>query len=762
MESILKQLLTPMNIGFGALMLGLFLYSLIKITIKPKEITTIPNLIASLGIIGTFAGIFGGLLDFNTEQLDDSIPKLLDGMKTAFATSLLGLTLSNILKSLQSSRVKSVVKKSGKDVGDVSLEKIASLMFDIKETIVNSNSELVSSIKDIKENTIKVSEQNQIAMKSLVEELVGNKEESLVGQMKKLRESLVKAQDEAQERLSSGLEKMGTQLDNLVKTNNSISSEIERGNNVLIDEFRIFAKNMAENNMKAFTEAIQECIKDLNNQLQEQFGENFKHLNLAVEKLLEWQVHYKETIEKTTANQIELYNGMNMAKDLVIEINERSKAIVEIANKLGDKIITFDTQQQTLNSSIEVLNKISQEAKELIPNMDVYINEFKNKIIETTDETQKLTTELKDQMLESTKTLEIYIKENDEKLSTHIAEKTEEISKYVGDTTLEAQKLTAELNVQILESTKNVETYMKENDEKLSTHIAEKTEEISKYIGDTSLEAQKLTIELKNQVLESTKNIETYISEVDSKLLDHTVLATQKITDHVVTTTEKSIIEVNKSSQNVLEKINIVNQEAIKNISKLSDHFEEQSSMSISYINGIQNNMKSAAETLLETLNRVSTNTSKNIDENNSQIISVRNAIKELTQVSTENIKNQQNEIIVALKDLTEGIEATSKLNVKAMEDQISSIEKAVVKFENEGFTLTKKISDNIQVMVENNNSNLQTSIHNLNESLGVTLNTSLQSLGEQLAAVSEKFVSDYTPLTIELQKVVNLAKRVG
>lgn len=660
MENILKQLLTPMNIGFGASMLLLFLYSVIRIKLKPKEVTTIPNLIASLGIIGTFAGIFAGLLNFDTAKLDDSIPKLLDGMKTAFVTSLIGLILSNILKSFQSTRIKSVIKKSGKDTGDVSLEKIATLMFDIKETIVNSNLELVSSIRDIKENTMKVSEENQIAMKSLVEELVGNKEESLVGQMKKLRESLVKAQDEAQQRLNSGLEKMGIQLDNLVKTNNAISTEIERGNNVLIDEFRVFAKNMAENNMKAFTEAIQECIKDLNNQLQEQFGENFKHLNLAVEKLLEWQIHYKETIEKTTENQIEIYNGMGVAKELVIEINERSKSIVEVANKLGDKIITFDTQQQTLNSSIEVLNKISQEAKNLIPNMDIYINEFKNKIIETTDETQKL------------------------------------------------------------------------------------------------------TIELKDQVLESTKNIEAYISEVDSKLLDHTILATEKITDHVVSTTEKSIVEVNKSSQNILEKINVVNQEAIKNISKLSDHFEEQSSMSISYINGIQNTMKSVAETLLETLNKVSVNTSKNIDENNTQIISLRNTIKELTQASTDNIKNQQNEIILALNDLTAGIKSTSEINVKAMEDQISSIEKAIVKFENEGFTLTKKISDNIQVMVENNNSNLQTSIHNLNESLGVTLNTSLQSLGEQLAAVSEKFVSDYTPLTIELQKVVNLAKRVG
>ena len=642
MQNILQQLLTPMNIFFGLFMLGLFFYSCVKIFLKPKESTTIPNLIAAIGIIGTFAGIFMGLLDFDTTKLDDSIPKLLDGMKTAFATSLIGLVFSNILKCIQSRNIKREAKKLEKDNGDVSLEKIASLMFDIKETIVNSNLELVSSIRDIKENTIKVSEENRVAMKSLVEELVGDKEESLVGQMKSLRESLVKAQEQAQERLNSGLEKMGTQLDNLVQTNNAISNEIERGNNVLIDEFRIFAKNMAENNMKAFTEAIQECVRDLNNQLQEQFGENFKHLNLAVEKLLEWQIHYKETIENTNRNQEEIYTGMKMAKDLVIEINNRSQSIVEVANKLGDKIITFDTQQQNLNNSIEVLNKISYEAKDLIPNIDIYLKE------------------------------------------------------------------------------------------------------------------------MKNRTLESTKNIESYIVDMDSKLLEHTVLATDKITEHVVTVTEKSIVEVNKSSLNVLDKINTVNQEAIKNISKLSDYFEEQSSASIDHINNIQNSMKLTASTLLETLNKVSSNTSKNIDENNTQIISVRNAINELTQVSTDNIKKQQNEIIIALKDLTTGVKTTSELNIKAMEDQISSIEKAVVKFENEGFTLTKKISDNIQIMVENNNTNLQTSVNNLNEALGVTLNASLQSLGEQLAAVSEKFVSDYTPLTVELQKVVNLAKRVG
>ena len=642
MNSFLKQIITPMNIGFGVLMLGLFLISLKKMISKPKESTTIPNLIAGLGIIGTFLGIFMGLLQFDTINLDKSIPKLLEGMRTAFFTSLVGLVLSNILKSFQSKKIKEVIKNEKENVGEVSLEKIATLMFEMKEAIVQSNKQVVEAIVDIKENTQKTSEISRVAIESLVQELTGDKPTSLVGQMKILRESMIKAQETAQERLNIGLENMGNQLDNLVKTNNAISTEIERGNNVLIEEFRIFAKNMAENNMKAFTEAIQECIRDLNNQLQEQFGENFKHLNYAVEKLLEWQVHYKETIEKTNDNQIELYNGMMMARDLIVEINERSSSIVEIANKLGDKIVTFDTQQQNLNNSIEVLNKISLEARELIPNIDVYMANVKENIVK------------------------------------------------------------------------------------------------------------------------STNNIEQYIIEVDSKLLEHTELATEKITNHVVTATEKSLEEVNKSSANILDKITLVNHAAISKISKLSDSFEEQSLKTIEHITNIQNSLKSTSDVILNNFTEVAEKTSKNIDENNAQIISVRNSIKELTYLSTESIKKQQVEVIAALKDLTVSITGASELNIKAMENQIVSIEKAIVRFENEGFTLTKKISDNIQVMVENNNSNVQTSVEHLNKTLGVTLNTSLESLGNQLAAISEKFVSDYTPLTIELQKLINLAKKVG
>jgi hypothetical protein len=46
-----------------------------------------------------------------------------------------------------------------------------------------------------------------------------------------------------------------------------------------------------------------------------------------------------------------------------------------------------------------------------------------------------------------------------------------------------------------------------------------------------------------------------------------------------------------------------------------------------------------------------------------------------------------------------------------------------------------------------------------LDKALEEELTKSIQSLGRQLAALSEKFVQDYTPLTVQLQRLVQAAR---
>lgn len=64
---------------------------------RRKWLDQLPSIISTLGVLGTFLGITKGLLSFDTSDLDGSIPLLLDGLKTAFFTSLLGMAGSLLL-----------------------------------------------------------------------------------------------------------------------------------------------------------------------------------------------------------------------------------------------------------------------------------------------------------------------------------------------------------------------------------------------------------------------------------------------------------------------------------------------------------------------------------------------------------------------------------------------------------------------------------------------------------------------------------------
>ena len=65
--------------------------------ISKKMLDIIPDILTSLGILGTFIGLVVGLKDFepsNYEAMTNSVSSLVDGIKVAFLTSIYGLSLS--------------------------------------------------------------------------------------------------------------------------------------------------------------------------------------------------------------------------------------------------------------------------------------------------------------------------------------------------------------------------------------------------------------------------------------------------------------------------------------------------------------------------------------------------------------------------------------------------------------------------------------------------------------------------------------------
>lgn len=69
----------------------------------PKHKYILPTILSSLGILGTFMGIAIGLYSFDVNNIDKSVPTLLEGLKLAFVSSIAGIIFT-IIKKFELSR----------------------------------------------------------------------------------------------------------------------------------------------------------------------------------------------------------------------------------------------------------------------------------------------------------------------------------------------------------------------------------------------------------------------------------------------------------------------------------------------------------------------------------------------------------------------------------------------------------------------------------------------------------------------------------
>ncbi|MGO5130487.1 MotA/TolQ/ExbB proton channel family protein [Mitsuokella jalaludinii] len=340
-----------------------------KLKVEPDGDYSYGQIAATLGVLGTFIGILIGLIGFNTDmsKMQNSVIGLLDGMKTAFFTSVLGMVMSLIFKGMQAWAKNKAQKKDFVNA-DASIADLINYMHSKDE---QDRADKASMIELMKNNNAVLKDTISSSIADMTRSIVGDGDYTVIGQMKTLR---LETRDEL----------------------GKIRESIKSGNDTMIKEFRDFAKTMAENNTKAFIEALNETMKDFNTKLTEQFGENFKELNKAVGKLLEWQEHYKETIETVTENQKVIFAGIEQAKASLQNIDESSKGMTASAEKMADLIVTANEFNERLNAALKDLEELSKNAHDVVPQIQALM-------AATGEETKKITTESIDAIKESTK-----------------------------------------------------------------------------------------------------------------------------------------------------------------------------------------------------------------------------------------------------------------------------------------------------------------------------------------------------------------------
>ena len=83
--------------NFITISIVISIIGLFSISMKKNTKRNFKNEIVSLGVLGTFLGIAIGLFQFDVSDIKTSLPLLLEGLKTAFITSGVGIFFSIII-----------------------------------------------------------------------------------------------------------------------------------------------------------------------------------------------------------------------------------------------------------------------------------------------------------------------------------------------------------------------------------------------------------------------------------------------------------------------------------------------------------------------------------------------------------------------------------------------------------------------------------------------------------------------------------------
>ena len=142
---------------------------------------------------------------------------------------------------------------------------------------------------------------------------------------------------------------------------------------------REFLANAAENNSRALIAALESVIRDFNTKISEQFGENFKQLNVAVGRLLEWQERYRAQIDEMIVHQSSAARNMQISADRYASLVGSAETFTRTSQSLSQIMTVLTDQRKQIQDTVSSLGEVLTKASDGIPKLE-------SKIIQLTEQ----------------------------------------------------------------------------------------------------------------------------------------------------------------------------------------------------------------------------------------------------------------------------------------------------------------------------------------------------------------------------------------
>lgn len=336
-----------------------------KLLSNRRVVEYFPTFVSTLGVLGTFYGITVGLLAFDSSDLDNSIPDLLNGLKTAFFTSLAGMVGSMILSAFISR------KQDEKDGGVSDINQAAG-------TICQA----VQQMSDLTKSTIQQLAQqmkDQEADRKAFYRSMGDVMENVKKSQTDIAETLSSI-NTAQASSSSALDSLvilqrsqESTLDTLAETSSAMVTSIgnlEEATSTQTQAIQGVDKSSTE--IAEFTHHVPEILDVLNgmsgaqDDINQQMHKLKDILDAEVYQIEESMDKTNELLERKFDEFTELLKKSN-TEALVEVMKKVTEEFQKQMNALINKLIQENFEQ--LNKSVERLNQWQQENKEMIASL---------------------------------------------------------------------------------------------------------------------------------------------------------------------------------------------------------------------------------------------------------------------------------------------------------------------------------------------------------------------------------------------------------
>ena len=239
-------------------------------------------------------------------------------------------------------------------------------------------------------------------------------------------------------------------------------------------------KKLSEMGSKALVEALRDVIRDFNQKISEQFGDNFRELNTAVGRLLTWQQQYTRYVEITAQKLDEVVRLTAKATSDYATVVEQSTAFSKVAEDLGRLLNQLEAEKQQLKETSEGLAKLLLAASGSLPEVEKKILQLTTQLANAVTENQKM---VGGALTENAQAIRTSIQSAHQQLAQANSEVSKQIAESVSKTKEQVAVLDAALAEELQKSLRSLGQQLSALSEKFVKDYAPLTERLRQVVA---------------------------------------------------------------------------------------------------------------------------------------------------------------------------------------------------------------------------------------------------------------------------------------